>query len=113
MDDNANSIESLFERLSNYGKTSFELAKLKALDKSSDAVSSMVPCAIVGLMVATFLLFVSLGMALWLGELLGRFYLGFFMVAGLWAIVALVVHFFMCKKLKAFVGNYIVKQVLK
>ena len=36
MEDNAKLIESLLERAVEYGKTSLELVKLKALDKTSD-----------------------------------------------------------------------------
>ena len=34
MEDNAKLIESILERTAEYGKTTFELVKLKALDKT-------------------------------------------------------------------------------
>jgi len=43
MESNAKLIEALLEKVSDYGVTSFELVKLKALDKTSDAVSSLIP----------------------------------------------------------------------
>ena len=47
MEDNAKLFESLLERATEYGKTSYELVKLKALDKTSDVVSSFIPHSIV------------------------------------------------------------------
>jgi hypothetical protein len=113
MESNAKLIESLLERVADYGKTSYELVKLKALDKSSDVVSSFIPKAVVLVFMASFLLFFNLGLAFWLGEILGNIYFGFFVVAAFYGIAALVIHFFMHKWLKKVVGNSIIKQVLQ
>ena len=72
MQDNAKLIETLFERTVEYGKTSFELVKLQALDKTSDVVSSFVPHSVVFVLIASFMLFFNVGLAFWLGELLGK-----------------------------------------
>ena len=71
-------VESLLERTAEYAKTSVELLKLKALDKTSAVVSSMVPRWIAITFVAIFMLFATLGLAVWIGELLGKLY--FFLV---------------------------------
>ena len=113
MEDNSKLIESLFERTVEYGKTSFELAKLKALDKASEVVSSLVPHSIVFVLVASFMLFSSLGLAFWLGGILGKTCYGFFVVAAFYAVIGIVLHFFMHKWIKKVVGNYIIKRVLK
>jgi hypothetical protein len=47
MEENKKLIESLLEKATEYGKTSFELVKLKALDKTSDVVSSFIPHSVV------------------------------------------------------------------
>jgi len=112
MEDNAKLIESLLERAAEYGKTSYELVKLKALDKTSDVVSSIIPNAVVFVLIASFMLFFNLGLAFWLGEILGNICFGFFVVAAFYGITAIVFHFFMHKWLKKFVCNYIIKQVL-
>jgi hypothetical protein len=112
MEDNAKLIESLLERATEYGKTSFELAKLKALDKTSDVVSSVVTHIIVYVIFASFMLFISLGSAFWLGEVLGATSLGFFAIAAFYGIVAIVIYLFI-PKLKKRMCNYIIKQVIK
>lgn len=113
MEDNAKLIESLLEKAAEYGKTSFELAKLKVIDKITDLVSSLVPQSVVFALIMVFILFFSLGLAFWLGEIIGKTYYGFFIVAGFYGIAGVIVHFFMHKRLKKITGNYFIKQVLK
>jgi hypothetical protein len=113
MEDNAKLIESLLERAAEYGKTSYELVKLKALDKTSDVVSSFIPHSVVFVLIASFTLFFNLGLAFWLGEILGKTCFGFFVVAAFYGIAGIVFHLFMRKWLKKIVSNYIIKQVLK
>jgi fatty acid desaturase len=112
MEDNTKLIETLVERAAEYGKTSYELAKLKALDKTSEVVSSVVPGIIVFVFVASFVLFLSFGLAFWLGDILGSVAYGFFAVAALYGVKAIVIYFFM-PKLKKRICNCIIKQVLK
>ena len=113
MEDNTNLIESLLERTTEYGKASFELVKLKALDKTTEAVSSLAPNTVVFVLIAVFMLFLNLGLAFWLGEVLDRIYYGFFVVAAFYGLAGLVVHFFMHDRLKKIVGDYFIKHVLK
>lgn len=113
MEDNTKLLESLLEKATDYGKTSFELVKLKTLDKSTDIVSSLVPHSVVFVLIVTFILFLNLGLALWLGDILGKIFYGFFVVAGFYILVGIVIHFFMHKWLKKLVGNYFIKQMLK
>jgi fatty acid desaturase len=113
MEENAKLIESLYEKVVDYGVTSFELIKLKALDKASDVASSFFPNAIVFVVIASFLLLLNLGLAFWLGEMLGKVFLGFFIVAGFYGLVAFVLHFFMHKWLKKHFQNYIIKLMFK
>jgi hypothetical protein len=113
MEDNNNMFASLFERASEYGKTSFELVKLKAVDKTSDVVSTMVPHSVVFVLMASFVLFLNLGLALWLGDLLGKLFYGFFVVAAFYVIAGIVIHFLLHNWLKRLVSDYFIKHVLK
>jgi len=109
MEDKTKLIEELLERAGEYVKTSFELVKLKALDKTSDVVSSLVPNAVVFVFVVSFMLFINLGIAFWLGEILGKIFFGFFIVAAFYGIIAIVLRFFLHKWLKRHICNYINK----
>jgi len=113
MEENARMIESLIERTTEYGKSSFELIKLKAIDKTADVVSSFVPNFIVGVFILSFMLFFNVGLALWLGEILGKTCYGFFVVAAFYGIAGIFIYFVMHKWLKELVCNNFIKQVLK
>jgi hypothetical protein len=113
MEDNAKMIETLFEKATDFGKTSFELAKLKAIDKTSDIVSSVIPHTAVIVLFTSFMLFLNLGIAFWLGEIIGQIFFGFFIVAGFYILAGIVLHFFMHDWLKNKIYNYFIKQALK
>jgi hypothetical protein len=113
MEDNTRLLESLLERASEYSKTSIELLKLKTLDKTTNVVSSLVPQSIVLVLIASFMLFLNLGLALWLGDILGKVFYGFFVVAAFYILAGIIIHFFMHDWIKKLVGNYLIKRVLK
>jgi hypothetical protein len=113
MEDQLKLIESLVDKVADYGKKSYELAMLKTLDKTSDIVSSMIPHSFVLILLASFMLFANFGLAFWLGEILSSNYYGFFLVAGFYVITGLVLHFFFHKRIKNLIWNYIIKQVNK
>ena len=113
MEDHEKLIESLLERATEYGKTSYELVKLKALNKTSDVVSSFIPRSIVVFLVSSFMLFVNVGLGFWIGEILGKIYFGFFVVAAFYGFLGIIIYVFMRKWIKKNVSNYIIKQMLK
>ncbi len=112
MEDNAKLIESLLERATEFGKTSYEIVKLKTIDKTSDFVSSLIPHSVVIIILTTFILFLNFGLAFWIGEIMGKVFYGFFIVAAFYALTALIIHFFMHKCLKKLIYNYIIKKLL-
>jgi hypothetical protein len=113
MEDKAKSLESLLNSATDYGKTTYELIKLKALDKTSDVVSSVVPHSVVLIILSSFTLFLNLGIAFWLGEILGKIFYGFMIISGFYFIIGVIIYFLMYKWLKKLVCNYVIKQMLK
>jgi len=113
MEDKEKMMESLLEKAADYGKTSYELIKLKTLDKISEAVSCFLPNAVAFIMITSFLLFLNLGVAIWLGGILGNISYGFFAVAAFYGFLGIIIYFFIHKWLKKKVCNYIIKQALK
>ncbi len=110
MEVKSNLIEPLLEKAEAYGKTSFELLRLKALDKTADVASTLASRSLLTIVLSLFVLTINIGIALWLGDLLGKHYYGFFIVAscyGLVAIVLLIIHPF----IKGRVNNAIIKQL--
>ncbi|HWY13340.1 MAG TPA: hypothetical protein VN026_18570 [Bacteroidia bacterium] len=92
MENEKSAIESLVEKVETYGKTSFDLLKLKAIDKTADAVSTTVSYVFIALFIFMFILVASIGAALWLGEILGKTYYGLFCVAGFYGILGVVLY---------------------
>jgi hypothetical protein len=101
---------SLFEATKEYTRTSIELLKLKAIDKGAEIASSLASNMAVIIALIFFLLAFNIAIALWIGDLLGKSYYGFFTVAAFYAIVILVMHFFMKGWMRKKVSNSIVKQ---
>jgi hypothetical protein len=113
MENNATPIGTLFEKAEAYSKTTIELFKLNAIDKSADVVSSLVSRLAVFMVVALLSIVMSIGIALWLGELLGKSYYGFFAVSGAYIILALMLRAFRREWIKKPVSNSIISQMLK
>ena len=113
MEEKAKLLGSLVDRATDFGKTTYELIRLKAIDKTSEVVSSVVPHSVVLILFASFMLFLNLGLAFWLGEILGKLYYGFFVVAAFYILTGIIIHFFMHKWLKRIICNYVIRQLLK
>lgn len=111
-EDKTSIFDELLGKVADYGKEELELVKLKAIDKVSEKISSTVPGIIVIILVNVFLLFLNLGVAIWVGELLGNLFYGFFAVAAFYGLIALILRLFMYKWLKKQVGNSIIKRIL-
>jgi hypothetical protein len=106
-------IGTLFERAETYGKTTYQLSKLKILEMAAHVVTSLVSKLSVIVMLSMFAFILSIGIALLLGELLGKSYYGFFIVAAFYFVAGLVFHFFLRKWIKKPVSGIIIKQALQ
>ncbi len=113
MNDNTNIFETLLESAVDYSKTGYELVKLKALDKTTNVLSSLISHYATLILFASFILFISVGLAYWLGEILGKIYFGFFVVGLFYAVTGTVLHFVLHTRLKRAIGDYLIRKVLK
>jgi hypothetical protein len=112
MEDITKSIESLLEKTTEYGKTSYELIRLRTIDKATDVISSCAPKFVAFILIVFFMLFLSLGAGLWIGEIMEKTYYGFFVVAGFYVFIFIIIRLFMYKWIKKLVKNNIIKQML-
>jgi len=112
MEDIGKHIETLLEGAVEYGKTTVELAKLKAVDRISDIAASLLSALFVGAALFFFLFFASLGLAFWLGDILGKIYFGFFAVAAIYALTGILIHLFLSKWIRKIICNYIIELAL-
>ena len=113
MEKNERMFESLLEKAEDFGLTSVELVKLRAVDKTAEVVSSIIPYSVAFVLGASFMVFLNLGIAFWLGEILGQFYYGFFLVAAFYVLMVLMFHFFIHKRMKRYICDSIIEQLLK
>jgi len=113
METTANSIESLFEKAEAYGKTTYELSKLKLLETTNIVVTSLIAKLSVVLMISMFSFVLSIAVSLWLGDLLGKVYYGFFIVAGFYLIAGIVLHFFLHSWVRKPISELNIKQALQ
>jgi uncharacterized membrane protein len=113
MTDHATPIATLIERAEDYSKTTFELFKMQAIDKSADVFSSLVSRFAVLMAFVLSILTINIGIALWLGILLGSAYYGFFVIGVLYAFIAILLLFFGQQWIKTPVSNSIILQMLK
>lgn len=113
MNSKPTAVEELFEKVTDYSKTSFELFKLTAIEKSADIGSSLL-CKLITLttVVLSFII-LSIALALYLGELCGKSSYGFFIVGLFYAFVALLLYVFRLQWLKQPLNNAIIKHLLK
>jgi len=111
--DNEMPIEKLLERAEDYGKTTIELVKLQAIDKTSEVASSLASRLVVFLIIALFAIVVNIGLSLWIGDMLGKNYYGFFAVSGFYVVLALVMHACRESWIKHPIQNSIIAQMLK
>ena len=93
MEDKSTLIESLFEKSEAYAKTNLDLFKLKAIDNTADVVSTVLSKLVFYVVVLVIILSVNTGLALWIGELVGKLSYGFFIVAAFYVLVALLLYF--------------------
>lgn len=96
-----------------YIKSSLELFKLQSIDKIADMASSLISRMIVWLFVSLIIVIIHIGVAFWLGDILGKNYWGFFAVAGFDIIVVIILYLARHRLLKLPINHYFIKQFLK
>jgi hypothetical protein len=112
METQAHSFESLFGRAGEYFETRMELMKLRSLDKSSDIISSVISTLAVMVTILISIIILSIGLALWIGEQMGRSYYGFFIVGGFYILIALIGYILRNRLLKVPIANSFINKVL-
>jgi hypothetical protein len=112
MENEPSSISLLFEKAVDYLETRIELFKLEAVNMLSEILSSMFSSLIIIVFFAFFIFMLNIGVALWIGDILGKTYYGFFIVAGFYIVVGFIFYLARNKWLKRPVSNLIIKKML-
>lgn len=107
-----NVIESLVEKVEEYSRTSYDLFRLKTIDKISGSASSVISSLCAFFFLAIFVIILHIAVALWLGEVLGKGYYGFLCVAAFDIIIWALFNFLMRDWIKKRISNSIISQLL-
>ncbi len=106
-----NTFESVLKNVKEYVEVRLELFKLKSIDKISKKLSAFTSIVLFSLLFILFFCVLNIGIALWIGEALGKLHYGFFIVAGFYAIVCIILYVFRYKILKGPIANVIIKKI--
>lgn len=106
-----NIIESLLVRVEAYIKTTLALTKFKTLETMSALIAILASRFIFCVVLTFFAIFLSIGFALYLGDMLEKTYYGFFIVAAFYLILGTVFYFFLDKWIKNTIGNLMIVQL--
>ncbi len=107
-----NKIEALGEEAINLAEAKLHLWKLKAVDKTAALASNGAWSVCLFILAILFLLMVNIGLALWVGELMGKTYYGFFIVSLFYILLALILFVFRKQLIKTPMINFIIKSFL-
>src|SRR5688572_17874968 len=99
--------EELFGQTQQYVRSTATLYKLKAISRSADVLSGLAIRISLAVLAGLFFLTVNVGIALWLGDILGKNYYGFFVVAGFYVIAATGLYCFRNSWIRIPVRNFI------
>lgn len=110
MNNNSSPIALLIERAEEYAQTKVELLRLRTIGTTANVLSSLVSRLVIIITLSSSLLILSIGSALWIGKQLGEWYDGFFVIGGLYALLALIIYAFRAQLLQRPVSNAVIRK---
>jgi hypothetical protein len=112
MEATKNTIGPLLLKTEAYCNTSLELLKLKALDKTADVSATLISRLILSSALFVFVMALNVAIALWMGDLIGKNYYGFLVLASFYAVVSAVL-FLLHPPIKRYFNVSLITQILK
>jgi phosphoglycerol transferase MdoB-like AlkP superfamily enzyme len=112
MEIQTNPVEVLFEKTGEYLETKAELLKLQVVNTTSDVTSSVISRLVIAAVLGLVVLILNAGIAIWIGDVLGKIYYGFFLVSGFYIVVILLLYFFRHQWIKMPLHNMLIKKML-
>lgn len=106
-------VELLIEKGSDFLSAKMGLYKLKAVDKSSDVVAEAASKSIVSLIFIVAFFIANIGLSLLLGEMVGKLYYGFFIVAGFYLIAGIIVMLMQKKWLRDPIADKLIEKMMQ
>jgi hypothetical protein len=113
MKDDTTPIGRFFAEVGDYSKIKMELLELYVIEKIAYISSFLIARLVLLLIVVLFFLTISIGFALWIGQLLGRSYYGFFVVGSLYLPVLVLLYIYRDRWIETPVNNSIILKFFK
>ncbi len=112
METPAENIKALYTSAGEYAKSKSELWKLKLVDKSTTAISSVLDKLILVFISAIVFVLLTIAFSLLIGYWLGHSFYGFFIMAAFYGIVGFIIHSARNKLIKTPILNSIIHHFL-
>ena len=112
MESTAEQVRDIISKTGEMIETKVKLWKLKAIDKGSEVISSIISSVAIVVLVSLALIMLSIGLALLIGQFLGEVYYGFLIIAGVYGLAGLLIFIFRKKIIKGPVSNMIIDRIL-
>lgn len=112
METSNTTVEDLFYKVKDYVNTRFDLLKLKAINKVSSILSKTITFIVILVLSVFILMLLSIGLALYLGYVLGHSYYGFFIVGGIYIIIGLILIVSRKALLKTPFSNWLIRTLM-
>jgi hypothetical protein len=111
--ENSNDIKpGLTDQVKEYIETRIKLARLQAIEKGSSFFAGLVTEVFVLICTAITILFFSITLALYLGSVLGAYWMGFGIVALIYLLAAICVSVLQKKYIEPKIINFLIKKLL-
>lgn len=106
-------VAMLIDDAGRYIEAKAELWKLKAVDKTTDLASSLLSRVLLFIIILIGLVAFNTGIALLIGSWLGEAYYGFFIVAGFYLLLGLILYWARNSLIKTPFYNAVINKLLK
>ena len=106
-------IEDFVTKAGDLAETKVELWKLRATQKISDTISSLISMIAIAALITVAITIASFGLAFWIGSAMGHLAYGFFMVGGFYAFAGLLLYLFRKQWIKNPVRNLVIDKIIK
>jgi len=103
----------LSDQLKQYIETRIKLIRLQAVEKGTSFFAGLITEVFVLICIATTLMFFSITLALYLGELFNAYWIGFGCVALIYLFIALLVSAFKKKFVEPKIVNFLIKKIFR
>ena len=113
MEEKKTPVEVLLDRGQSYLKTSVQLFKFKTTDKVAEVLSNLTSGLIILILITLLFVNLNIGIALLIGDLLGKIWLGFLILSGFYGLAGILIYIFRNSWIKKPVSNSVIKLLLK